>query len=102
MNNYVDHPQRCFNENGSTVDKALRRERSLKNFEFIFTSGKCINLLANQEPLLCRGGNVKNDNFKISTTEATEKNDFIVFYVRKTTQSQIEIRLQRKDHRIMI
>ena len=102
MNNYVDHPQRCFNENGSTVDKALRRERSLKNFEFIFTSGQCINLLANQEPLLCRGGNVKNDNFKISTTEATEKNDFIVFYVRKTTQSQIEIRLQRKDHRIMI
>lgn len=35
MNNYADHPPRCFNENRKTVDKALRRERSLKNFEFI-------------------------------------------------------------------
>lgn len=96
-----NHPPRCFNENRNTVEKALRRERSLKNFEFIFTSGKCINLLANQERALCRDGNVKSDNFKISTTEATEKNYLIVFYVRKTTHRQIEIHLQRKDHRIM-
>jgi len=49
MNNYADHPPRCFNENRNTVDKALRREHSLKNFSRVhFTSGKSINLLANQ------------------------------------------------------
>ena len=90
-----NHPPRRFNENRNTVEKALRRERSL------FTSGKCINLLANQERLLCRDGSVKSDNFQMINDGSNGKNYFIVFYVRKTAHRQIEIHLQRKDHRIM-
>lgn len=29
MNNYADHPPRCFNENRNTVEKALRLERRI-------------------------------------------------------------------------
>ena len=31
MNNYADHPPRCFNENRNTVEKALRLERRISS-----------------------------------------------------------------------
>ena len=99
MNNYADHPPRCFNENRNTVEKALRRERRISS-SFLHPQSALICWQIKSASVLCRDGNVKSDNFKISTMEATEKNYFIVFYVRKTTQRQIEIHLQRKDHRI--
>ena len=77
------------------IEKALRLERRILS-SFLHPQSALICWQIKSASVLCRDGNVKSDNFKISTMEATEKNYFMVFYVRKTTQRQIEIRFQIK------
>ena len=78
MNNYADHPPRCFNENRKTVKKALRLERRILS-SFLHPQSALICWQIKSASVLCRDGNVKSDNFKISTMEATERNYFMYF-----------------------